>query len=129
VSTLMRSSSCGQRGACRCWIRPIPEPSSATACRTWRPAIGPSRVGRSSRLPGQVGARLRTTSRSPRPAIGSISATADHGADDDLLDSRGVVPERIRQAEGSSRFPRGQCPQPTTAGGTEERLIRMVADR
>ena len=39
ASTLMRSSSCGLRAACRCWIRPIPGPRSATACKHAAPLL------------------------------------------------------------------------------------------
>jgi hypothetical protein len=63
---LMRSSSCGQRGACRCWTRLTPGPRSATACKRGHLAIrtGRSRDGQLGPSPGQVGAPLHATSRS-----------------------------------------------------------------
>jgi hypothetical protein len=59
ASTLMRSRRCGRRGACRCWIRPIPGPRSATAYENDSPsAAGTPRdrmtIGATSQSPASA---------------------------------------------------------------------------
>jgi hypothetical protein len=78
-------------------------PRSATACKSGHLAIR-TRAEPERSAPALQSRSVRSCVRPPAPAaaIGPISARARRGS------------------------PRGQCPQPSRAGGTEERVVRMV---